>query len=62
MFGTIWIAAYQYFEENEKGSITEGKNADMIILDKNSFEIGIDEVKNIKVLETIKDGKVIYKE
>ena len=34
----------------------------MIILDKNSFEIGIDEVKNIKVLETIKDGKVIYKE
>ena len=62
MFGTIWIAEYQYFEENEKGSITEGKNADMIILDKNSFEIGIDEVKNIKVLETIKDGKVIYKE
>ena len=62
MFGTIWIAAYQCFEENEKGSITEGKNADMIILDKNSFEIGIDEVKNIKVLETIKDGKVIYKE
>lgn len=55
-------AAYSYFEENEKGSIKEGKNADFIILDKNPLKVkNIDEIQNINVLETIKNGKSIYK-
>lgn len=54
-------AAYQYFEENEKGSIKEGKVADLIILDKNPLEVDKKEIKNIKVLETLKNGKAIYK-
>ena len=55
-------AAYSYFEENEKGSIKEGKNADFIILDKNPLKVkNIDEIQNIKVLETIKNSKSIYK-
>ena len=53
-------AAYQYFEENTKGSITKGKIADLIILDKSPMDIEKMEIKNIKVIETIKDGKTIY--
>ena len=52
-------AAYQYFEENEKGSIKEGKIADLIILDENPFEAK--EIKNIRVHETIKNGETIYR-
>ena len=54
-------AAYQYSEENEKGSIKEGKLADLIILDKNPIKVEKEKIKEIKILETIKEGKTIYK-
>lgn len=53
-------AAYQYFEENEKGSIAPGKRADFVILDKNPLTVPAMELKDIKVLQTIKDGEIIY--
>lgn len=53
-------AAYQYFEERDKGTIKEGKLADLIIVDKNPLKVNKDEIKNIKILKTIKGGKVIY--
>ena len=51
-------AAYQYHEENEKGTITTGKKADLVILDKNPLR---DDLKEINILETIKEGKTVYK-
>ena len=54
-------AAYQYFEENLKGSIKEGKIADLVILDKNPLNVEKDEIKDIKIVETIKSGKTIFK-
>lgn len=54
-------AAWQYGEEKEKGTIEEGKRADLILLDKNPLECPIDDVKHIQVLETIKDGRIVYK-
>ncbi len=54
-------AAYEYFEENDKGSIKVGKRADLVILDKSPFEVNPLEIKDIQVLETIKDGETLYK-
>lgn len=53
-------AAYQIFEEDKKGTLEEGKLADLVILDKNPLEISELEIKNIKILVTIKEGKTIY--
>lgn len=54
-------AAYQYFEEDIKGTIKEGKVADLVILDKNILKVDPMEIKNIQVLETIKEGETIFK-
>ncbi len=53
-------SAYAAFQENVKGSLTEGKLADFIVLDKNLFLISPDEIKNAKVLMTVFDGNIIY--
>ena len=53
--------AYAYFEEDSKGSIKEGKRADLIILDRNPLKVDKMEIKDLVVLETIKDGETIYK-
>ena len=57
---TSW-SAYQHFEEHQKGTLEVDKLADMIILDQNPLKVSAAEVKNIKVLETIKEGVVVYK-
>ncbi len=53
--------AYQYFEEDTKGSIEVGKLADFVIVDKNPLEIPCEELETIKVVETIKEGNTIFK-
>ena len=57
---TIW-AAEQYDEQASKGTLEVGKLADLVILDKNPLKVEPMAIKDIKVLETIKDGKSIYK-
>ena len=57
---TIW-PAYQHFEENSKGSIEVGKLADFVVLSKNPLKIIRQQLKDIQVLETIKEDKVVYK-
>lgn len=52
--------AYQYFEEDVKGTITPGKQADLVILDENPMKVEADKIKDIQVLATIKDGKLVY--
>jgi predicted amidohydrolase YtcJ len=53
--------AYQFFEENKKGTLTTGKLADMVVLDKNPLKVDPMTLKDIVVLETIKEGKTVYK-
>lgn len=57
---TIW-SAYQHFEESKKGTIAEGKLADLVILDKNPLKVDPMDLKEIIVLETIKEGKTVYR-
>ena len=54
-------AADQYQEQAAKGSLEAGKNADFVILDKNPLTVDPMAIKDIKVIETIKGGKSIYK-
>jgi len=53
-------AAYQHFEEDQKGSIKVGKLADLVILDRNPLQTPAQELRHIKVMQTIKAGKIIY--
>jgi predicted amidohydrolase YtcJ len=53
-------AAYQYKEELSKGTIAKGMLADLVELDRNPLKVAPDEIKNIRVLQTIKHGKRLY--
>lgn len=53
--------AEQYDESESKGSLAKGKRADLVILDKNPMKVDPMTIKDIKIVETIKDGKLIYK-
>jgi len=53
-------AAYQYFEEDEKGSITPGKQADLVILGENPLTADPDMLKDIPIVETIARGRTVY--
>ena len=52
-------SAYAKFDENIKGSLTPGKLADMVVLDGNPLEVGVDEIKDIAVEMTMIGGKVL---
>lgn len=53
-------AAYAQFEESVKGSISRGKRADFVILDRNPIRVKPDEIVNIKVVKTIIGGEPVY--
>ena len=56
---TIW-AAEQYDEQASKGSLEPGKLADLVILSGNPLTVEADAIKDIQVLETIKEGQTVY--
>ena len=53
--------AWQIFEEDRKGRIKPGLLADFVILDKNPLTTPVDGIKAIKVLETVKEGKSVWR-
>ncbi len=53
-------ASYQYFEEDIKGSIKIGKQANFVILSKNPLKIPKNEIRTIEILKTIKLDKIIF--
>ncbi|NAR51239.1 amidohydrolase [Acinetobacter haemolyticus] len=56
---TDW-AAYQYFEEQSKGTLTKGKLADLVILEHNPLTVPNRNIKDIQILATYKEGQLIY--
>jgi predicted amidohydrolase YtcJ len=53
-------AAYCSGEEKIKGSIEEGKLADLTVLAADPADVPTDKIKDIQVNLTIIDGKVVY--
>lgn len=53
--------AWQIFEEGRKGRIKAGLLADFVILDRNPLTTPVDDIKGIKVRETIKEGRSVWR-
>lgn len=53
-------AAYTLRQEKQTGSLEVGKLADLIVLDRNFFTIPAEDIANIKVLQTVVGGKIVY--
>lgn len=53
-------AAYQYFEEDEKGSITPGKRADFVILQENPLNVDVMTLADIPIVETFSRGISVF--
>jgi predicted amidohydrolase YtcJ len=53
-------SAYAEFQEAEKGTITRGKLADLVVLSDDIFSIPAAKIKDVKVLTTIAGGRIVY--
>lgn len=53
-------AAYQYFEEDQKGSIERGKYADFVLLEENPLTTEASKISEIKINATIYRGSIVY--
>ncbi len=54
-------AARQYREADTKGSLEVGKLADLVVLDDNPLTVDPMKIKDITVVETIKEGSTVYR-
>jgi predicted amidohydrolase YtcJ len=54
--------AYVNFQERETGSIEVGKAADLVMLNRNLFDVPKHEIHQTKVLLTLLDGKEVYRD
>lgn len=58
--GVTRNAAFIYREEASKGTLSVGKIADLVILDANPLTVPPDQIGKIKIIQTIKRGKILY--
>ena len=53
-------SAYELHQDAKTGSLEVGKLADFIVLDRNFFDIPVEQIAEIKVLTTVVGGRVVY--
>lgn len=53
-------SAYEYGEDDQKGSLEAGKLADLVVLSANPLKVDPMTIKDIRVLATFKEGKEVY--
>lgn len=56
---TAW-AAYQNFEEDQKGTLEPGKLADLAVISANPLTVPPAALRDLYVVETVKDGRTVY--
>jgi len=55
-------SAYAAFRENDLGTLEEGKLADLIVIDRNLFNVPAERIRDAKVRLTVADGKVVFED
>ena len=55
------MAAWQLFEEEEKGTLAPGKRGDLVVLSGNPLRVRAEELPRLHVVETVKDGRTLYR-
>jgi predicted amidohydrolase YtcJ len=53
-------SAFAEFREKEKGSLTPGKLADVVVLDRDLFDVAQEKIKDASVRSAIVGGRVVY--
>lgn len=56
---TMW-PAYLEFSEDIKGSVTAGKLADFVVIDRDYFNIPAEDIHKIQVLRTVLGGETVF--
>ena len=57
---TLW-PAYAAFMENESGTLTAGKFADYVVLDRDIMTVAAEEILQTSVVMTVLGGRVVYR-
>jgi hypothetical protein len=58
--GITMSSSYELHQDHETGSLEVGKLADLIVLDRNVLDIPPAQIADVKVLETVVGGQVVY--
>jgi predicted amidohydrolase YtcJ len=53
-------SAFAEFQEHLKGTLTPGKLADLVLLDRDIFAVPPPDIANARVVLTVLDGRVVY--
>jgi predicted amidohydrolase YtcJ len=56
---TLW-PAYAAFQEKEMGSLSPGKYADIVILDRDIMNVAPEQILGTRVMATYLGGKAVY--
>ena len=57
---TLW-PAYAAFMENESGSLTVGKYADFVVVDRDLMPVAPEEILGTRVVRTVLGGRTVYR-
>ena len=53
-------SAFAKFQKKEKGSITPGKLADMVLLSDDIFSIVREKIRDVRALKTLVGGRLVF--
>lgn len=54
--------AYAGFQEDRLGKLAKGYMADLVVLEKNLYKIAPEKIKEVRVMMTMVDGKLVYQQ